>query len=114
MNARMTMIVAAIAGLILVAIDIWIYLSRTQDMAAINGARLVAAMAFQAVGVTGITALVQPNHAPLRRFLLDTNPTFPWAMALGGVVFGIGLAVGALHYGDCSRWDFKRGVLCTA
>lgn len=112
MNARMTWAIALLSSALLIGLNVLVYLNRTEGMAPVSWPRLIAALAFQGVGVIGITALVQPGNAPMRRFLEDTSSVLPWAMALGGVVLGIGLAVGALHYSNCSRWDFNRGITC--
>lgn len=110
---RACVLAGVAAALILAGIDVYIFLSRTDGMAAVSVSRLFFAIVFQAVGVVGIVSMTLPGQAPWRRFLEDTHKALPWIMAAGGVLFGLALAVGALHYSNCARWDFNRGVMCS-
>jgi hypothetical protein len=101
----------AVAALLL-GVDPYLFIARTEAMAPVGLSRLLFAVLFQAAGVIGVAAITLAPKAPLRRFLDETHRALPWAMAVGGIVFGIGLAVGALHYSNCARWDFNRGAMC--
>lgn len=109
---RAWMVAAVVIACLLIGVDLYLWWARTDTMAPVGLSRLVFALLFQAVGVIGVVAICLPPQAPLRTFLDDTHKALAWVLAVGGIVFGIALAVGAMHYSNCERWDFNRGVLC--
>lgn len=109
---KVRVLAAVVVAAMLLGMDLYLFWSRTEEMAAVSLSRLFFALAFQALGLVGIVTISLPRQAAWRRFLEDTHKALPWVLAVGGVLFGIALAVGALHYGNCARWDFNRGFMC--
>ncbi|THU05162.1 hypothetical protein E9531_00990 [Lampropedia puyangensis] len=109
---RSALFTAFLSALMLVGIDVYLWWDRTAAMAPVGWSRLFFSLVLQSVGVLGIVVLTLPKQSRLRMFLEDTYKALPWLMAVGGVLLGTGLAVGALHYSDCTRWNFNGGVVC--
>lgn len=103
---------AVVIACLLIGVDFYLWMARTDAMAPVGLSRLLFALLFQAGGVIGVAAILLAPQAPLRQFLDDTNKALPWVMAVGGIVFGIALAVGAIHYSNCERWNLNQGVIC--
>jgi len=113
MQIRRSITVALIAGVAFGAWDIYLFFTRTATMAPVSFSRLALSLLCQSLAVLGISSLSLPPTARIRKLQSAWFTGGPFFLVAFGVILGVGLAAGAIHYSNCLRWGLSSGSFCT-